>query len=207
MKSALPGILRLVAIILVSGGVILGVLDAYGAARMPVGPEDTMASRLPGLVSAVAMVLGLVGLGVLLYAIAELMEVKPVEEAPKGPSKEIAELGVTLSRLEGAVHRLADQHRELANSGPAHLGEMGVADTMDGTALGSPESVHQIMTLLTEIRELALMSDSQRQERLADAQHHRRNYLVAEAQRLVEMRDWPGAEGAGEHRTGISGGQ
>jgi hypothetical protein len=196
MKSALPGILRLVAIILVAGGVILGILDAYGAARMPVEADVSVASRLPALTGAVAMVLGLVGLGVLLYALAELLEPKPVEEQSKAPSKEIAELGMSLQRLEAAVQRLSDQHREAANSGPAHLGEMGVADTMDGTSLSSPEQVHQIMTLLTEIRELALMSDSQRQQKLVDAQQHRRNFLVAETQRLVELRDWSGAETA-----------
>jgi hypothetical protein len=196
MKSALPGILRLVAIILVAGGVILGVLDAYGAAKMPVEGDVSVGSRLPALTSAVAMVLGLVGLGVLLYSLAELLEPKPVEEQPKAPPKEIAELGMSLQRLEAAVQRLSDQHREAASSGPAHLGEMGVADTMDGTALSSPEQMHQVMTLLTEIRELALMSESQRQQKLADAQQHRRNYLVAEAQRLVELRDWSGAETA-----------
>src|SRR5215469_7677162 len=125
MKSALPGILRLVAIILVAGGVILGVLDAYGAAKMPVEGDVSVGSRLPALTGAVAMVLGLVGLGVLLYSLAELLEAKPVQEESKTPSKEIAELGMSLQRLEAAVQRLSDQHREAANSGPAHLGEMG----------------------------------------------------------------------------------
>ena len=200
MKSALPGILRLVGIILSAAGVLLGVLDAYGMARMPVGSDVSMGSRLPGLAGAVAMVLGLVGLGILLYALAELIEAKPAEPVEnKGPSKEVAELGVSLQRLEAGMQRLADQHREHVNSGPAHLGEMGVADTMDGTSLSSPESVHQIMTLLQEIRELALMSDSQRQEKLVEAQQHRRNFLVAEAQRLVELRDWASADSAIEN--------
>jgi outer membrane protein assembly factor BamD (BamD/ComL family) len=200
MKSALPGILRLVGIILAAAGVILGVLDAYGMARMPVGSDVSMGSRLPGLAGAVAMVLGLVGLGILLYALAELLEAKPAEPVEnKGPSKEVAELGISLQRLEASIQRLADQHREQVNSGPAHLGEMGVADTMDGTSLSSPESVHQIMTLLQEIRELALMSESQRQDKLAEAQQHRRNFLVAEAQRLVELRDWAGADSSIEN--------
>jgi hypothetical protein len=73
---------------------------------------------------------------------------------------------------------------------------MGVADTMTGASLGSSESVHQMMTLLQEIRELALLSDSQRQQRLVDAQQHRRNYMVAEVQRLIELNEFAAADGA-----------
>jgi len=67
---------------------------------------------------------------------------------------------------------------------------------MAGSSLGPSESVHQMMTLLQEIRELALLSDSQRQERLVEAQQHRRNYMIAEAQRLIELKEWAAADGA-----------
>jgi len=57
MKPALPGLLRMIAILLWIGGVVLGMLDAYGAARTPAPPEEPLASRLPAVAEAVAMVL------------------------------------------------------------------------------------------------------------------------------------------------------
>ncbi len=80
--------------------------------------------------------------------------------------------------------------------GRAHLGEVGAGDTIAGSGLGDSESMHQVMQLLQEIRELALLSDAQRQQRLEEALHHRRNYLVAEASRLSELKEWSAAENA-----------
>jgi hypothetical protein len=51
------------------------------------------------------------------------------------------------------------------------------------------------VTLLQEIRELALLSDSQKQQRRTDAQQHRGDFLAAEAQRLLESKKWTAAEG------------
>ena len=56
--TVLPGVLRLIAILLLVGGVCLGPLDAYGAAKSPVLPEETVRNRLPALAEAVTMVRG-----------------------------------------------------------------------------------------------------------------------------------------------------
>ncbi|HEX4053415.1 MAG TPA: hypothetical protein VHX86_04045 [Tepidisphaeraceae bacterium] len=196
MKSALPGVLRLIAILLLVGGVCLGALDAYGAAKSPVLPEETFASRLPALAEAVTMVLGLVGLAVLMYGLAVIME------AGAGPSdnaeltRSISELRQSGQKLETAVQRLVEQRGESPAHGPASLGEVSSADTVAGTALAASESMHQVMVLLQEIRELALMNDAQRQEKLREAQQHRRNYMVTELQRLLDLKEWGAAEGA-----------
>jgi hypothetical protein len=189
MKPALPGMLRMIAILLWIGGVVLGMLDAYGAARAPVLPGESLASRLPAVAEAVAMVLGLVGLGAVTYAIAEMIGVEPGIEL----KRELAELQNSMRRLESAVQRLSDQQREaLAHNS----GEAGVADTVAGASPGASESMQQVMTLLQEIRELSLLSESQKQERLADARQHRENFLLTEAQRLLELKEWTAAQSA-----------
>ena len=192
MKPALPGMLRVIAILLWIGGVVLGMLDAYGAARAPVLPEESLASRLPAVAEAVAMVLGLVGLGVVTYSIAEMIGIEPGPESKQA----LSELRHSMQRLESAVQRLSDQQREALARGPANFGEVSVADTVAGASLGSSESMHQVIALLQEIRELALLSDSQRKERLANAQQHRGDFLAAEAQRLLELKEWTAAQNA-----------
>jgi len=190
MKPALPGLLRMIAILLWIGGVVLGMLDAYGAARTPVSPEESLASRLPAVAEAVAMVLGLVGLGMVTYSIAEMIGTEPGTESTQA----LSELRHSMQRLESAVQRLSDQQREALARGPGNFAEAAVADTVAGAALGASESMHQVMALLQEIRELMLLSDSQRQERLADAQQHREKFLGAEAQRLLELKEWTSAQ-------------
>jgi len=192
MKPALPGMLRVIAILLWIGGVVLGMLDAYGAARAPVLPEESLASRLPAVAEAVAMVLGLVGLGAVTYSIAEMIEIEPGIESKQA----LSELRHSMQRLESAVQRLSDQQREASARGAGNFGEVGVADTVAGASLGTSESMHQVMALLQEIRELSLLSDSQRQERLADAQQHREKFLATEAQRLLELKEWTAAQNA-----------
>jgi outer membrane protein assembly factor BamD (BamD/ComL family) len=198
MKTALPGVLRLIAIILIVGGVVLGLLDAYGMAKMPISGEESLGSRLPLVVQAVAMVLGMVGLGVLVYALAEIIEsgsaTNPAKE--KEAKQTFSDLHQSMQRLELAIQHVTDQQKEMATRGPANLGDLGVADTLAGGSIGSSESMHQIMTLLQELRELTLLSDTQRQERLADSQHQRRDHLAAEAQRLLDLKEWFAAENA-----------
>ncbi|HEY1921602.1 MAG TPA: hypothetical protein VGG44_02460 [Tepidisphaeraceae bacterium] len=196
MKSALPGVLRLTAIILVVGGIFLGILDAYGAARMPVSAEESFASRLPALVQAVAIVFGLVALGGVMYGLGMMME-NPGAGTEQDSIRGNAEIRQSIQKLESAVQRLVEQRSESpAAHGPAHLGDVGPGDTVAGSGLGESESMHQVMQLLQEIRELALLSDAQRQQRLEDALHHRRNYLVAEANRLSELKEWSATENA-----------
>jgi hypothetical protein len=197
MKSALPGLLRQMAILLLIGGICLGLLDAYGAARSPVSPEESFASRLPALAGAVAMVLGLVGLGGLMYGLGTVMETGPDAGTNEEFAKNFSELRQSLQKLELVVQHLADQKNEHhASHGPAHLGEMGAGDTVAGSGLADSESMHQVLLLLQEIRELALLSDAQRQHRLEEALQHRRNYLVAEVSRLSELKEWSAAENA-----------
>jgi len=190
MKPALPSLLRMIAILLWIGGVVLGMLDAYGAARTAAPAEESLASRLPAVAEAVAMVLGLAGLGMVTYSIAEMIGTEPGTESKRA----LSELRHSMQRLESAVQRLSDQQREAMARGPGSFGEVGVADTVAGASLGASESMHQVIMLLQEIRELALLSDSQRQERLADAQKHRGNFLAAEGERLLELKEWGAAE-------------
>jgi hypothetical protein len=198
MKTALPGVLRLIAIILVVGGVLLGVLDAYGTAKMPISAEESLGSRLPAVAQAVAMVLGMVGLGALMYALAETIESGPANNPAreKETKQAISDLHQSMQRLELTIQHVADQQKEMATRGPANLGDLGVADTLAGGSIGSSESLHQIMTLLQELRELTLLSDTQRQERLADSRHQRRDHLAAEVQRLLDLKEWFAAENA-----------
>lgn len=198
MKSALPGILRLIAIILVIGAVVLGLMDAYGIARMPVATEESLGSHLPVVAEAVAIVFGLIGVGVLMYSLAELMQSDPSEKSVKDKEiqQTITDLTQTLLRLETAIAHVADQQKEATAHGPAHLGDLGVADTLAGASINNSESNHQIMTLLQELRELMLLSDKQRQERLVDRQAHRREQLVADVHRLMDSSDWLPAENA-----------
>jgi len=191
-------------ILLVVGGVLLGIMDAYGMAKMPISGEESMGSRLPLVAQAVSMVLGLVGVGALLYGVADMIQAAPENSGSKEkePKLAIADLQQSIQRLETAVQRVADQQREsashvstaLGNFGGGLGGELGAGDTVAGGAIGNTETMHQMMTMLQEIRELAFLSDSQRQDRLADAHHHRRNYLVAEVQRLMALREWPATE-------------
>jgi len=196
MKSVLPGVMRLVAILLLIAGVVLGILEAYGTARLPVTPDETFASRLPALTETVAMVLGLVGLGVLIYGVAETLESVTLESQLRAKESmgAIGDLQQAIRRNELAIDRLGDQFKESSLRGPAHLGDVGTADTMAGGAIGNSESVHQIMTLLQEIRELGLLSDSQRQQRLSESREHRQNYLLTEMRRLLDGNEWAAAE-------------
>jgi len=150
------------------------------------------------VVQAVAMVLGMVGLGVLVYALAEIIEsssaTNPAKE--KETKQTFSDLHQSMQRLELAIQHVTDQQKEMATRGPANLGDLGVADTLAGGSIGSSESMHQIMTLLQELRELTLLSDTQRQERLVDSQHQRRDHLAAEAQRLLDLKEWFAAENA-----------
>jgi hypothetical protein len=194
MKPELPGILRLLAIFSLIGGVILGILDAYGVARMPVGPDESLAARLPALMEAVAIVLGLIGMGVLMYGIAELMSFKPSDDVAKETRQSLAELRQSMQRLQSGVEDLLDRQRDAAAHGPANLADMAPADTMHGGTM--PETVHQVMTLLHEIRELALMNESQRQQRFAESQKHKQNFYMTETRRLLELKEWAAVENA-----------
>ncbi|MGD0461324.1 MAG: hypothetical protein ABSB74_02430 [Tepidisphaeraceae bacterium] len=197
MKSALPSVLRVMAILLLVGGICLGVLDAYGAARTPVSPEESFASRLPALAQAVAIVLGLVGVGGLMYGLGALMETGPDAGANAEWTRNISELRQSLQKLESAVQRLLDPRSEpQAGHGPAHLADVAAGDTMAGSGLADSESMHQVLALLQEIRDLALLSDAQRQQRLQESLQHRRNYLVAEVERLSQLKEWSAAENA-----------
>src|ERR1700677_2248421 len=102
MKTALPGVLRLIAIILIVGGVVLGLLDAYGMAKMPISGEESLGSRLPLVVQAVAMVLGMVGLGALMYALAEMIESGPANNLAreKETKQAISDLHTGMQRIE-----------------------------------------------------------------------------------------------------------
>jgi hypothetical protein len=191
MKSELPGILRLLAILSLIGGVVLGVLDAYGVAKMPVSPEESLAARLPALVEAVAIVLGLIALGVLLYGSAELLSNQAAVESSKETKQALGEFRQSMQRLQSAVDDLADRQRDAAAHGPASFSELAPADTMHGT---TSETIHQVMTLLHEIRELALMSDDERQHRLAESQKHKQNFYITEIRRLLELKEWAAVE-------------
>jgi hypothetical protein len=132
-----------------------------------------------------------------MYGLGMMMESAPDAEANSAGNKSITELRHSVHKLELAVQRLAEQrHEPPASHGLAHLGEMGAGDTMAGSGLADSESMHQVLTLLQEIRELALLSDAQRQKRLEEALQHRRNYLVAEVGRLSELKEWSAAETA-----------
>jgi hypothetical protein len=194
MKAEMPGILRLLAILSLIGGVVLGVLDAYGVAKMPVSADISMAARLPALVEAVAIVLGLIALGVLLYGVAELMSAQVAADSNQDTRQAMTELRQSMQRLQTAVDELAEHQRDAASHGPANFNDMAPADTMHGAA--TSETLHQVMTLLHEIRELALMNDSQRQQRLADSQRHKLNFLTTEVRRLMDLREWAAVENA-----------
>jgi outer membrane protein assembly factor BamD (BamD/ComL family) len=195
MKSALPGILRLIAILLLIGGVVLGILDAYGAARAPVALDESFAVRLPALAEAVAMVLGLVGLAALLYGLATILDTPAAAPSDNGESRRLlAELRQSVTHMESAIDRLAEQGSDPVHHTPANLGDVTSGDTVAGASVATSESMHQVILLLQEIRELAMLSDAQRQQRTTDAQQHRRNALLAEIQRLSDAKDWVAAE-------------
>jgi hypothetical protein len=198
MKSALPGILRLIAIILVVGGVILGLMDAYGTARMPISVEDSVGSRLPAVAQAVAIVLGLIGMGVLMYGIAETIGSDPanIAAAENEIKQTVADLHLSMQRLESAIQHVVDLQKEAITRGPANLGDLGVADTLAGGSVNNAESNHQIVTALQELRELMMLSDSQRQARLADTMSRRKEELLTETQRLLDSKEWLAAENA-----------
>jgi phage shock protein PspC (stress-responsive transcriptional regulator) len=118
MKPALPSLLRMIAILLWIGGVVLGMLDAYGAARTAAPAEESLASRLPAVAEAVAMVLGLAGLGMVTYSIAEMIGTEPGTESKRA----LSELRHSMQRLESAVQRLSDQQREAMARGPGSFG-------------------------------------------------------------------------------------
>jgi outer membrane protein assembly factor BamD (BamD/ComL family) len=202
MKSALPGVLRLIAFFLLGGGILLGGLDAYGAARMVVSPDESMAGRLPMLAEAVAIVLGLGGLGALLYGVAGLLEVADTNPAgnparqsdvpDKAMLQAMAELHTAIDRLPATLQaQIAASH--LDQSHPTALEETGapVRDT------GSPEiaeSMRLVLGMLEEIRELALLNDAQRQQRLAGSQKQRRDQLLTEIKRLLASERWGAAD-------------
>jgi outer membrane protein assembly factor BamD (BamD/ComL family) len=94
------------------------------------------------------------------------------------------------------VQRIDDQQKDIPGHTPANLGEFGSADTLAGGAIASSEALHQIMAQLQELRELALLSDTQRQQRLADTHTQRRDHLANEAKRLLDLKDWLAAENA-----------
>jgi hypothetical protein len=196
MKQALPHILRLMGILLVFGGAILGILDVYGIARMPVSGEESLASRLPVLAQAISMVLGMAGLGALMYGFSEWLAAagsNSSASSEKEIRQSVVELGQSLQRLEAAVSRVSDQQRETANRLANPVTDVA-ADTVAGGGLGNSEIAHQIVGMLQEIRELAFLSDNQRQQRLADAHQQRKGYLSSEIQRLMSAKDWPATD-------------
>jgi hypothetical protein len=187
----------LLAILLLVGGICLGVLDAYGAARSPVSPEESFASRLPALAQAVAIVLGLAGVGGLMYGLGTLMETEPDAGSYGELSRNISELRQSLQKLESAAQRFVEARSEPpAGHAPSHPGELAAGDTVAGSGLTDSESMHQILAMLQEIRELALLSDAQRQQRLQEALRLRRDHLVAEVGRLSDLKEWGAAENA-----------
>ncbi len=106
------------AIILVVGGIFLGLLDAYGAARMPVAAEESFASRLPALAQAVAMVLGLVALGGVMYGLGMMLEAGTGTGTEQDAIRTNSELRQSLQKLESAVQRLVEQRSESPAHGP-----------------------------------------------------------------------------------------
>jgi hypothetical protein len=91
---------------------------------------------------------------------------------------------------------LADHQHEVAARTSAHLGEIGASDTFAGTSDNHAETLHQVMSLLQEVREMAFLSDSQRQARLSDTRDQRRIQLAGDVSRLLTAKDWISAESA-----------
>jgi hypothetical protein len=196
MKSALPGVMRLVAVLLLIAGVVLGIFEAYGNAKAPITGDETFAARLPALTETVAMVLGLVGIGVLIYGVAETLDsvLLSAQARREDSLSAMADLQQSIRRTELAIERVGDQIKETSIRGPAHLGDIGAADTVASSTISLTESMHLMMTTLQEIREIALLSDKQRQEKLAENREQRRSYLIVELRRLLDANEWSAAD-------------
>jgi hypothetical protein len=190
MKSALPGVLRLIAGLILFGGIALGGLSAYGAAKMEGSPEDSIAQRLPALTEAVAIVLGLGGIAIGLWAIAAMLE--QMEGLPAGGTSTGADRGGVDPGFRAEIEKLRAAI-EQTRSGKANADDRALSD-LSGPAPDNSTILRQMMGMLEEVRELVHLNDSQRQERFAEAQRHRRNFLAKDVQDMLDRGDWSAAE-------------
>jgi outer membrane protein assembly factor BamD (BamD/ComL family) len=191
MKSALPGVLRAIAGLILFGGIALGGLDAYGAAKMEGPPDQSIAQRLPALSQAVAIVLGLGGIAIGLWAAAAILEQAELSAPSQDPSPAAGHAGGD-GELRAEIEKLR-QAFEQSRSTKNETDENSSAGWA-GPANDSPTLLRQMLGMLEEVRELVHLNDSQRQERFAEAQRHRRNFLASDVQTMLDRGDWSAAE-------------
>ncbi len=149
------------------------------------------------------MVLGLVGLAVLMYGLAVVMETGTDVADDRGIHAEpfrASSIGAEIGDGGAAADRASGANRRVM--GRPVLAKSRRADTVAGTALAASESMHQVMrSVAGDSRAGADQTMPSGRKNCTMAQQHRRNYMVEELQRLLEVegmecgRAGPGGDG------------
>lgn len=135
------------------------------------------------VLQAVGQAVTLIALAAILFALTGL----PRQEAGAQLPGDLAE---SLARLRAAVEAMSHTKSDV----PAALDQTMPTPGMEGASSG--EDLRQILTLLRELRQLAMLSDSQRQELLASTARQRHEQLRTEIDRAVAKGAWGDADAA-----------
>jgi hypothetical protein len=171
MRIALIAVAAMtLTVALVVGGIDIG---RAGGSPEPLVP----------VLQAVGQAVTLIALAAILFALTAA----PRQEAGTQPTGDLAE---SLARLRAAVEAMS----HTKSDAPATLDQTVPTTGMEGASSG--EDLRQILTLLRELRQLAMLNDSQRQELLASTARQRHEQLRTEIDRAVAKGAWGDADAA-----------
>jgi len=163
-KAGTVLMIQLAAIVLLLVGLAVGAIDVTRAAQTPLAATDGPSLRVPLVVDAVTAGLEFVGIALILYALAALIAVGATAAEQTGQST-VRALESMESLREAMEHAAAAMAQAAANQ-PTAAAPPASADSL-AAAAKNLETLRQMLAVLQELRQLALLNDQQKQAMLA----------------------------------------
>lgn len=168
--------LRVGAAVVAAGGGIAFAMQTRGA-----GGFSPAVIALPALLLLLSAGAALSMLGLAVMLARDPNHLPPdAYRALSNVQSQVAELSARVNELRQACERLANAQPFAGTDAPA--------------APLTPSDLEPIFQGLREVRELTLLTDCERRDRLERLRHERRESLVKQAFDLVAARQWPQAE-------------
>jgi len=172
-------LLRLAAVVLVIAALVLFFLDFRQLQGFTLGALPRL--LFPPLVT--------IGLALLLAGLADSLAHQ---------NEGVAELSRSVSRIQNTLaevqHKVEDAHVALDRLSRNRAPAVTAPQPMHVTAHLPANALDPVLKLLNEVRDLSLMTEQERHERLVHMEHERKLLLVRQAIENVEQQKWSDAD-------------
>jgi hypothetical protein len=175
----LPMLLRLAAVVLVVAAIVLFFFDLRQLQGFTLGALPRL--FFPPLVT--------IAIGLLLAGLADVLAHE---------NEGVGELSRSVSRMQNTLaevqHKVEDAHVALDRLSRNRAPAVTAPQPMHVTAHIPPSAMEPVMKMLAEIRDLSLMTEEERHERLLHMEHERKLLLVRQAIDNIEHQKWSDAD-------------